>query len=207
MTRENWWAKILSGVFHPMILPTLGIIILFSLPGYITFSLPIQARRLITGLVFINTCLAPLIVILLFKRTGIISDVMLRERGERIYPTLVSIFFYAFTYYLFRQANLPSILIYFVIGSVLLITIGLIVTLYWKISYHLMSMGGFLGFLIAISMHLQVELHLYVISGIVVAGGLGSARIKLNAHTPSQVFVGFLTGIAVMLGVYVYLRY
>ncbi|MFW5687663.1 MAG: hypothetical protein ACOCXV_01935, partial [Bacteroidota bacterium] len=128
MMKANVWARLVSMVFHPMILPSLALIIVLTIPSYVSFSIPVRARGLIIGLVFINTCLAPMLVILLMKRFGLISDLILDNRSDRIYPMLVSVMFYFFTWYLFTQANLPSLLISFVIGATSLVLIGLIVT-------------------------------------------------------------------------------
>ncbi len=156
-------------------------------------------------MVFFNTCIAPLTTMLLMKRMKIIPDLLLFERLDRIYPTIVSAFFYLFTYYLFRQANLPALLSYFIMGATLLVVVGFVVTYFWKISFHLMSMGGFTGFLIAVSLLLDYPLHLLIILAILISGLLGAARIQLNAHKPSQVYAGFLTGIAVMLSLFFWL--
>jgi hypothetical protein len=193
-------------IFHPMILPSLAMIILLTIPSYVSFSIPAQARRLIVGLVFINTCVGPMLVILLMKRIGLISDIFLDSRSERLYPILVSVLFYLFTWYLFRQANIPSLLNHFIVGATSLVLIGLIVTNFWKISLHMMSMGGFTGYMIALSMILDYEMPMLIIGSILVSGMLGSARIKLNAHNPAQVYVGWITGIAIMLMVIFYLR-
>ena len=192
--------------FHPMIMPTLAVLIVFSIPSYVSFSIPTSARRLITGLVFLNTCIAPFLVILVMKKTGLIKDFYLQDRNERVYPIMVSVFFYLFTYYLFRQAHLPSLLNYFVMGATLLVLLGFVITFYWKISLHMMSMGGFTGYLIAVSLILGYELHMLIIGSVLVSGLVGSARIKLNAHNPSQVYVGFVTGILLMLLLFFYLR-
>ncbi len=192
--------------FHPMIMPTLAVLILFSIPSYVSFSTPPMARRLIIGLVFLNTCIAPFLVILLMKKTGLIKDFYLQDRNDRVYPIMVSVFFYLFTYYLFRQANLPSLLNYFVMGATLLVLLGFVITFYWKISLHMMAMGGFTGYLIAVSVILGYELHLLIVGSILVSGLAGSARIRLNAHNPSQVYVGFVTCILLMLLLFFYLR-
>jgi hypothetical protein len=206
MNSNNWWAKLISMVLHPLLMPTLAVIILFLIPSYITMSLPPQARKLIVGLVFANTCIAPVLIIFLMKKTGLITDVSLNERADRIYPTLVSVFFYFFTFYLFRQANLPSLLHFFIMGAGILVLLGFVISLYWKISFHLLSMGGFTGFLIVLSVLLQLEMPLLIIGAIILSGILGSARLKLNAHIPSQVYTGYLTGIMIMMMLFFYLR-
>lgn len=198
-------SRLISGVFHPLFIPSIAMIILFAIPSYVAFSVSKQAQKLIIVIVFINTCIAPLLAILFMKRTGIVSSVLLDKRGDRIYPVLISILFYLFTYYLFRQAKLPSVLNYFIVGGTIVTLAGFIITFYWKISIHMLSIGGFTGFLIALSIFLRYDMPFLIISSILVSGLLGTARIKLNAHNPPQVYAGFITGVAIMLLLFYYL--
>ncbi len=202
MTIKLLWARVISAIFHPLLMPTLGVIILFSLSTYISFSLSTQAKRLIVFIVFVNTAIAPMFVILFFKKIGYIKNILLNERSDRIYPTTITLFLYMFTYYLFRESNLPYLLNFFIIGATFLTFIGLIITLFWKISIHMMSMGGLTGFLICISLVLTYEIPLLILLSILISGLLGTARIKLNAHNPPQVYAGFLMGVSVMLGLF-----
>lgn len=205
MKIPTFWARLASLTFHPMILPTLAIIIVFSIPSFVAYSVPLGARRLIIGLVFINTCVAPFLIILLMKKLGLISDYSLPNRSERVYPIMVSAFFYMFTYYLFRQANLPSLINFFVMGATILVLIGFVVTFYWKISLHMISIGGFTAFLMAVSFLLGYSMPMLIVVSILMSGVLGSARLKLEAHNPAQVYMGWITGFGVMLLLFFYL--
>jgi hypothetical protein len=206
INKKDFWARLVSAVFHPLFMPGIAIIILFAIPSYVAFSVSAQAQRLIIIIVFINTCIAPLLAILFLKRIGLISSVLLDIRTDRIIPVLISILFYLFTYYLFRQAKLPSVLNYFIVGATMVTLAGFVITFYWKISIHMMSIGGFTGFLIALSILLRYDMPFLIISSLLVSGILGTARIKLNAHNPPQVYTGFITGVAIMLLMFYYLQ-
>jgi len=70
----------------------------------------------------------------------------------------------------------------------------------------MMSMGGFTGYLIAVSMALRYDIPLLIIASILISGYLGTARIQLNAHNPPQVYAGYITGVLVMLLLFFYFR-
>ncbi len=201
MEKKHPWARFLSFILHPLILPGAGMFIMFSIDSYITFSIPEKAQNLIILIVFVNTGLAPLLTIFFLSRSKIISGISLHIRKERLIPNLVSVLFYLFTLYLFIQAKLPSLIIHFMAGAAVLTFSGFIVTLFWKISIHMLSIGGMIGFLISLSLLLQKEIPLIIVTGIVLAGALGSARIVLKAHTPAQVYTGFITGFVIMSSV------
>jgi membrane-associated phospholipid phosphatase len=202
MTADHRWARLLSLLLHPLFIPTLAVILLYSIPTYLTFSVPAQIKRLVMLLVFVNTCLAPLMIMLLLKRFGLITNLVLNDRHERMYPTLVSVLFYFFTFYLLKQTNVSVVLSIFMMGATIAVVTGFVVTMFWKISFHMMAMGGFTGFLIALSLLLSADVVWLLIPAIILSGLIGSARLVLNAHTPTQVYTGWLTGIAVMIGVY-----
>jgi membrane-associated phospholipid phosphatase len=59
----------------------------------------------------------------------------------------------------------------------------------------MIGIGGFTGMLIAISQILGAPILSIIIISILIAGLLGSSRLVLNAHTPLQVYTGFLIGL------------
>jgi len=199
-------ARFLSVAFHPLVMPCLGLLLLFQMDTYISHAIPGPAKRFLLAVVFINTALAPALAIALLQRTGIISNVLLSERSERMFPLLMASLFYVLTYYLLRQVTLPPIIYYYIMGATLMVLLCLVITFRWKISIHMTSMGGFSGFLIATSLFLRTDISGLIILGFILAGLVGSARLRLNAHTPAQVYAGYLLGLAVMLGLFLYLR-
>jgi hypothetical protein len=206
MKIENRIASLLSAVLHPLILPTLGMIILFNLNTYLSYSIPGQAKKFILLIVFINSAIAPGLSILLLKKTGFIKDVMLDERSERMLPLLLSAIYFFITYYLLRKVALPSLLYFYIIGATVLVLLTLIITFRWKISIHMVSMGGFTGFLISLALLLHIDIVRLLILTFLASGLLGSARVKLNAHDLPQVFAGYVMGVGVMLILFLYLR-
>jgi hypothetical protein len=206
MKIENRIASLLSAVLHPLILPTLGMIILFNLNTYLSYSIPGQAKKFILLIVFINSAIAPVLSILLLKKTGFIKDVMLDERSERMLPLLLSAIYFFITYYLLRKVALPSLLYFYIIGATVLVLLTLIITFRWKISIHMVSMGGFTGFLISLALLLHIDIDWLLILTFLASGLLGTARIKLNAHDLPQVFAGYAMGVGVMLILFLYLR-
>lgn len=206
MKIENRIASLLSAVLHPLILPTLGIIILFNLNTYLSYSIPGQAKKFILLIIFINSAVAPVLSILLLKKTGFIKDVMLDERSERMLPLLLSAIYFFITYYLLRKVALPSLLYFYIIGATVLVLLTLIITYRWKISIHMVSMGGFTGFLFSIALLLHIDIDWLLILTFLASGLLGTARVKLNAHDLPQVFAGYVMGVGVMLVLFLYLR-
>ena len=198
-------ARGISALFHPLIIPTLGMFILFQLNTYVSFSVGPEARRFIMVMIFVNTALAPVLAILVLKRLGYIRDLLLDDRGERILPLLFSAVMFFMTYYLLRQLTLPSLIYFYVMGASLLVLLTLLISFAWKISIHLVSLGGLTGMLVVTSVLLNVDVSLLIMASILVSGITAAARIYLGAHVPAQVYTGYLLGLIVMLTLFAYL--
>ena len=199
-------AKIISTVFNPLFIPTYGVMILFKLDTFIRYVLPTGAKNLVLIIVFINTAIAPFIAILFMKKLGLINNLSLNKRNERIMPIIVGVFLYFFTYYILRQSSLPSIVHFYFLGATIVVTISLFITIYWKISLHMVSMGGLTGFLMATAFLLRTNTIFWIVVVIFSSGLVGSSRLLLNQHTSGQVFAGYILGVSTMLILYLILR-
>ncbi len=199
-------ARLFSIVLHPLLIPTLGIFILFQLNTYLSFSVTAEARRFILLVIFINTAIIPVLSVLILRQTRVIKDLTLAERHERILPLLIATVMLFLTFYLLRQITLPTLIYYYVTGAALLVLLSLLITFYWKISVHMMSLGGLTGFLIVVSLLLRADISYLIIAAFLVSGITAAARIQLQSHTPAQVYTGYLLGVFIMLMLFVYLR-
>ena len=121
-------------------------------------------------------------------------------------PLLLSAVYYILTYFMLRNAALPSIVYFYIIGAALLVLLTLLITYRWKISIHMVSIGGFTGFIISMAILFSLGLDLLLIAAFFASGLLGTSRVKLNAHALPQVFAGFALGACVMIVLFLYLR-
>ena len=83
-------------------------------------------------------------------------------------------------------------------GAILIILFAAIISKFWKISLHLLAIGGVGGVFIALQIIQGGVLHLLLIF-ILLSGILGAARLEQKAHNYPQVYIGFLLGMSVEL--------
>ena len=176
-------------------MPTLGTLIIFNNGGYVTFSISSSLKYMIYGIVFLNTFIIPVVISMLLLKKGVISSLQMTTAHERRFPFLVTALFYFFTYYILQKAPLPPIFYLIILGATLSVVITLIINLSWKISAHMVGIGGLLGAVIGVSMRFMLDMQMLVIGLIMCAGLIGFARLKLNEHEPGQVYWGFLLGL------------
>ncbi len=193
-------ATIISTLLHPMLMPTLGILVIFSTQSHITF-LPYEYRRLVTIIVLISTCILPLSVIPLFIQTKVIKSIQMDSSRERIIPLLVTGIFFMIGYYFLKKFQLPAFIPLFFLGTLVALIISLSISFFWKISIHMVGIGGVLGALIAISTKYGVNTNMWLLLGIGISGLLASCRLALDAHNPKQVYSGFFIGMLSILSI------
>ncbi len=187
-------ASILSTLLHPMLMPTIGLLVIFSTKSHVTF-LPYEYRRLVTIIVLISTCILPLSVIPIFIQTKIIKSIHMDSARERIFPLLVTGLFFLLGYYFLKKFQLPAFIPLFVLGTLVALIISLSISFFWKISIHMVGIGGIIGALISLSLKYGVNINLWLLLFIGIAGIIGTCRLILNAHNLNQIYSGLAIGI------------
>jgi membrane-associated phospholipid phosphatase len=76
------------------------------------------------------------------------------------------------------------------------------INIFWKISSHTASVGALAGMMVGLSYFLGAFYFLSIALSLLMAGLTGFARLKLNAHTPAQVYAGFLLGFITIMALF-----
>ncbi len=118
---------------------------------------------------------------------------------ERIVPLITTAFFFGLGYVFLTRFQLPAFIKIFYSGTITAVLCSLVLTLLWKISIHMVGIGGIFGALLALNIMYGINTMAWLILVIVLAGVVGTSRLKLNAHTPAQVYAGFGLGLSALL--------
>ncbi len=188
-------AQTVSYLFHPLLMPTLGILLLMN-TGFYFALISFQAKKFIFLIIVTSTLLLPLLAIgLLMVNSKFKLD--LDKNTDRLLPMLATAVFYYLGYYF--MGKLPVFPVYriLIIASILTVVLLLIITSKWKISAHLAGIGGLIGAILALSLRLHINSSFLLSALIILAGVIGTSRIILGKHNPLQVYTGFLLGFLV----------
>lgn len=199
---EDRAAKIISYLFHPIFMPFYGMLLLFNFQNIFSLLILFKAKLVILGFVFACTVILPLLIILMMKKQGFVKNLLMDERTERTLPYMVIALFYFITYHLFRQLELPFVYSLFLMGSAMLIALVTLINFRWKISIHMVGIGGITGMFIGLAINLSLNLIIMIGSLIFLSGIIGFARMQLNAHKASEIYAGFFAGVLVMAGLF-----
>ena len=201
---EKRIARVISVVFYPLFVPTYAFAILLTMPAYFSALMPPSARWIVLGLVFFTTCVLPTLFIIAMIKSGMVSTTYLSRREDRTMPYIVSIIFFYLSYYILKRLQISPVYYYFMISATLLNIFVMGINFVWKISSHMASIGALAGMMVGVSYFLSTFYFTLIALSILMAGITGFARLKLQAHTPAQVYSGFLLGFFTILALFLY---
>lgn len=187
-------AQFLSIALHPLFMPVCTLALVLWADPHLGYFLDLRSRLIVLGMVALMTVVFPITSALLLIRSGLLSGLRMPGRRERVAPYCMTLVYYGMTWFLLARTPLHPLTLSLMIGAALALLLTTLVTLRWKISAHMVGIGGAVGAVVALG-HLH-RLHLLVpIAGmLVLAGMLGTARLLTSDHTPAQVYAGFLVG-------------
>ena len=190
--------QLISILLHPMFMPILALhLTLLVLPS-LAFTLS-QNLLLIYGILIFSTMVLPLISIFWLMQKGKVSSLEMSNHKERSLPLFKTVIWMSFGYYLLQNLLFYTpILKAELLGAILIILLAAIISKFWKISLHLLGIGGVVGVFIALQIMHGDFIYLLLLF-ILLSGLLGVARIKQKAHNYAQVYAGFLVGLSVEL--------
>lgn len=201
---EERIARIISYVFHPLLIPSYFIAVLMSLNVFFALMIPVDARWKIILLVLITSAIFPMIILYGMYRFRLLKSLTMETKEERLYPYLATSIFLFLTTYMIWQINISPVYYYVMLGASILAVITMLINIYWKISAHTVSIGGVLGILIALQSVLLLDLLWLIAITILISGLIGFARLRVGSHTQAQIYTGYAIG---FLGTFLLILY
>ncbi|MGC8864246.1 MAG: phosphatase PAP2 family protein [Bacteroidales bacterium] len=196
---KDFWARFLSTLLHPLLMPVYTVLIIWYLPLQgLKIRITSESLSPILGPMVLFTTLMPVLFLISLKYLGVIQSVTLNDRRDRKYPLLGAMASNLALAWFFQQMQSGSLLIVLALGSAALVFIAWIITLWWKISIHMASLGGFLAILTLGYLTDNKPMFLPAVCMVILAILLGWARIERKAHSPDQVVAGLLLGLLII---------
>jgi hypothetical protein len=195
MGNQTW--KTISYLFHPVLMPTLGLFIVIVSDPYIYLTIDISQLLPSIAIVFLCTAVFPLLISLVLLKMGGISSLTNPTDNDRKQLIAFSALFFMLAYYVFH--NIPPYgksISYFMLGVNIAMVVTLIANLFTKVSLHAVGIGGILGTVIGLMYYTRLLLLPQVFSAIVLVCLVGLARYKLKAHATADIYIGNIIGVA-----------
>lgn len=187
-------ASLLSWVLVPLMMPVYAVLLLFALSPLA--AAPTGVKTVVTLIILAINAVLPMLLVYLLKLFGLVQDVGLNNRRERMIPYIITMLALAGSAWFMASKGAPLWIVMFFAGGAVAALINFAINFRWKVSAHAAGIAGIVAILIRIRMEWVPSdaLFVWTIVWILLSGLLGSARIWLGRHTAGQVFAGYAIG-------------
>lgn len=196
-------SKFISKVLHPIFIPSITILIIVKEFSNIVVLQNQTPIIIITTIVF--TFLFPLLSIMCLLFTNKVQSLEMTNKEERFIPLLITICWMLVGFYVIRDVlEFSPVIKKIYLGSIYMLSLAMIITRKWKISLHMLAIGGASGTFLILQFLYGGAFYILMFS-LLISGLIGYSRLDEKAHTSPQIYVGFLMGLIIISASIIYL--
>lgn len=197
--QQPLWAKIVSNVFTPLLVPTYCLILAMWLSPL--SQVPEDVRLWATFIILLLTGAIPMSAIMTLMRIGKVSDIDISNRSQRYIPVLfLTICYMLAAFYLYRSQAYDWLVMLYAAGAALCVVV--LCTLHTiKISGHAGSMAIMTALMLYMCRTYPDDGYLlpWVCGTFVLSGVVCAARLRLKCHSPAEILTGYVLGLAMAM--------
>ncbi len=191
-------ARTLSLLLHPLVIPTEVTLLLLYGPTFYALWPP-SIKIYLLWIIALFTMVVPAVFVLFLRTSGRLPDLWLSGRRERLLPLFIGMIFALLCILVVRKLPDAVLLRRLLAAIAACEAFCLAVTVRWKISLHLTSMGGVTALLMVMAMAELGRLAVPLYAAVTLSGLLASARLYLGCHNGMQILAGYAAGFAITL--------
>ncbi len=185
-----------SVLLHPLLMSfyVVGFLMYFHPAVFVGVDEKTKRYRLASTILF--TIFFPAITLLLARALKLVRNVSLPDRQDRIIGYLVAMFFYWWTWNVFRNLpDTPPVIVRFTFGMFLTVCGGWFCNIFFKISMHALALAAVCCFFLLFAPEDSFTSGLFIAIPLL-ATGLGlTSRLLLGAHRNVEIISGIIVGL------------
>lgn len=186
-------SKTISFIFQPLLMPLYSVALLFIYTNFYDLYTGQILRFLIP--VFLFSFLLPALFLVILWRLRYINNLDSIEQEERLFPYLIFFTSNLSLLYFFYTAGVHFWFLGLLAASAVIAFVAFIINFFWKISNHMLGIGGLTGGVISVCFNVnQSNPWILFIILFFISGCLGVSRLYLEKNTPAQLYAGFIIG-------------
>ena len=192
----RFFAHFFSILFHPLFIGAyvFAFLIYIHPAAFEGMDSRTKSLRMISMVLF--SVFFPCLSLFLAWRLKLIKRLSLENRQDRLVGFIVTMFFYFWASYVFRNIpDTPTVAAHFVLGLFLAVCGAWMCTIFYKVSLHAVAMGGLISFFILFAQQDPFVSGLYLTLPIFIAGIVCTSRLILGAHNRFEMASGFFVGV------------
>ena len=189
-------AQSFSVLFHPLFIASYTIYFLIYIhpSAFVGYDERTRFFRMLSVVLF--TLIFPAFSTFLAWRLKFIKSLYLHTQRDRIIPYALCMFFYWWTWYVFRNLpEIPPVAVDFLLGSFLAICAAWFGNIFFKISMHAIAMGGLLMFFLLFVFNDSYASGLYLSIAVLIAGAVCTSRFIVSDHSSKEIYAGLIIGL------------
>ena len=205
-------ARFISYLFHPLLVLTYALALLIIVDPFAFGASSIQTAnsKLILLRIFLSTFFVPAMAILMLYFLGMIKSLRLQDKMDRTGPYIITGIFYLWLLRNFWENNLVTPLYTsFVLGATIALFLAFLINIFSKISIHAVGSSALVAMTIITMLtqnnepllitlpqqgYLSTSLIYLLLGLLLVVGMLGTSRLYLQKHEPSERYGGYFVG-------------
>ncbi len=191
-------APLISYLFHPLLMPSLGLLIMLNSGTYLALLDP-AVKRAIMFVMALGTLVFPLMLLpVLQYRNLMMKDIQAATKGERLVPQIIILVLYIVTFVYFKRLPLHQVIHAYVLSVTGTFFLLILLNLRFRISIHTAALGGLTGLIIALIYLYETPLQGLLMLSLLAGGLTGSSRLA-QGDPWGAILSGFFLGLAVVL--------
>ena len=205
-------SQFISILFHPFFMVAFATAVFFLFipselsvfEGFYVFDI----LFIVLGFTFLGIVVLYAIVKLGKPEANLISFESMQgeTKEDRQWPLLFSAIIYFLMYYCLNNLKVvPTFIYLFIVGAIIQTIVAGIINLTWKISLHMIGIGGLCGAFLFIMLFRDSGGAPILAACFFIAGLIGTARLYLQAHTPRQILAGFSISFLIQFSIFYFL--
>ena len=185
--------KSISYIFHPLLMPFLGVLFYFSKTPKFVPELVMKAKLFS---ILILTIILPILLYLLLKTLKKVDTIHLESTRERIVPLVISLFINLLIIIRIFPFNEIIELYYFFVG-LLCSTLACLFLAFLKVkaSIHMLGSCTFFMFAVGLSVHFKINVNGTLALMMIILGAIATSRLHMKAHSNTELIVGSFIGL------------
>jgi hypothetical protein len=191
-------ASVLSYLFHPLIMPSLGLLLLLNSGTYLSLLDP-AAKRAILFVMVLGTLVFPLMMLPILYYRNLVSSFKDATKQERLVPQIIIFILYIITFVYFSKLPLSRVIHAYVLSISVVLLLLILLNLRLNICLHSAALGGLTGLIIAIIFLYETPLQGVLILSLLAGGITGSSRIALGLQRAWEILLAYVLGFSVVL--------
>lgn len=191
-------ASVISILFHPLLMPTLGLLLLLNSGTYISLLDP-AAKRAILFVMALGTLFFPLMMMPILYYRNLVTRMQNSSREERLISQVIILILYIITFVYFVRLPLSRIIHSYVLATAITLSVVLLVGIWFRVCMHTAALGGLTGLIIALIFLYESPLQGVLMIALLVGGVTATSRLAMGVCRSAEVYAGYIVGFGVVL--------